>query len=355
MWMLLLLIVVAGLFILERRSMKNIFLGISYDIQPSRSMVEVDEEFFLESTITNSKGIPITSLQTGEFMPKEIAFSDKRNQLTTIQSGIAMVSNAYVMPRKNLVRRIRVSLPRRGRYHFHGATLTAGSLLGLSTKEENVRFIREVILPPKPFQSVELEKMLATYLGDVSVTRFILEDPILTVGFREYTGREPMRSISWKQTATVGKLMVKNYDHTLDLTVTVILNVNTLNQNYKESFETLFSMTRSVCEFLETMKTPYRFVTNVTTNNDINHKSVIPDGLGGSHLATVMELLARATYNYYDNFVEMIAKVARGAEQGRSHILLTPEVPQEVEPFLRKLRARTGREILILTPETKQG
>ena len=64
-----------------------------------------------------------------------------------------------------------------------------------------------------------------------------------------------------------------------------------------------------------------------------------------------MELLARATYNYYDNFVEMIAKIARGAEQGRSHILLTPEVPQEVEPFLRKLRARTGREILILTPQ----
>jgi uncharacterized protein (DUF58 family) len=351
MLVLLLAIVIIGLVILEKHSLKNIFTGITYDMKPSVSMVEVDEEFFLESTIVNSKRLPITSLKTSELMPSEIVFEDKSNQLTTIDIGKVLTSTTYAMPRQKLTRSTKVSLPHRGRYFFYGANLTAGSFLGLSTREKRIRLLHEVILPPKPAQSVELEKMLATYLGDVSVTRFILEDPILTVGFREYTGREPMRSISWKQTAVAGELMVKNYDHTLDLTVTIILNVHTLNYNKKETFERLFSLARSVCEYLETVKTPYRFVTNVTTNNDINHRSIIPDGLGGAHLAVVKELLARATYNYYDNSEEMIAKIARGAEQGRSHILLTPDVSEAVEPFLRKLRARTGRKVLILTPD----
>ena len=43
--------------------------------------------------------------------------------------------------------------------------------------------------------------VLSGFLGDVSVRRFIYEDPVLTTGFREYTGREPMKHISWTQSA----------------------------------------------------------------------------------------------------------------------------------------------------------
>jgi uncharacterized protein (DUF58 family) len=349
--LLVLVVIACGLYIIERLSIKGIFRGISYDIKPSRKMVEIDEEFTLVTTIINTKSLPITSLQTAEFMPEDISFSEEKFETDMYDRGRAFVSDTYLLPRRRMIRRVKVSLPRRGRYFFHGAVLTSGSFLGFFKDEKNFYFSHEVVLPPKPFKSFTMEKMLGNYLGDVSVTRFILEDPVLTVGFREYSGREPMRSISWKQTARTGEIMVKNYDHTLDLTVTVILNVHTSTGNYKESLETLYSMTRTVCEHLEVAKTPYRFVTNLVTNDGANWKSVIPDGLGGDHFAVILEVLARATYNHFDRFEEMVAKVARSAEQGRSHILLTPDVSPSVNPFLHKLRARTGREVLILTPE----
>ena len=350
--MILLWVVVAfGLYIIERLSLKNIFHGISYDIKPGRKMVEIDEEFTAETIITNTKFLPITSLQASEFMPEDIAFSGENFQTAMHERGKTFVSDAYLLPRRKLVRRVKVTLPRRGRYFFRGAVLTAGSFLGFSKAEKNFYFSREVVLPPRPVKSFVMEKMLGNYLGDISVTRFILEDPVLTVGFREYTGREPMRSISWKQTARSGEIMVKNYDHTLDLTVTVILNIHTTIENYEERLEKLYSMTRTVCEFLEAAKTPYRFVTNVLTNEGSNWKSVIPDGLGGDHFAVILEVLARATYNHFDRFEEMMAKVARSAEQGRCHILLTPDISPSVYPFLHKLRARCGRDILILTPD----
>ncbi len=70
--------------------------------------------------------------------------------------------------------------------------------------------------------------MLGGVIGDISVNRFIFEDPMLTVGFSEYTGREPMRDISWTQSARLGRMMVKNYDHTVDLSVTILLNVQSV-------------------------------------------------------------------------------------------------------------------------------
>ena len=354
MIILLLIVAACGLYVIERLSIKDIFRGIGYDIKPSGKMVEIDEEFTLETTITNNKLLPVTSLKTAEFMPEDIAFSEGNFETAAYERGRAFVSDTYLLPRRRLIRRVKVKLPRRGRYFFRGAALTAGSFLGFSKDEKNFYFSREVVLPPKPIKSFVMEKMLGNYLGDVSVTRFIMEDPVLTVGFREYTGREPMRSISWKQTARMGEIMVKNYDHTLDLTVTVIMNVHTSIANYKESLEKLYSMTRTVCEFLETAKTPYRFVTNVITNDGTNWKSVIPDGMGGDHFAVILELLARATYNHFDRFEEMAAKVAHRAEQGRSHILLTPDISPGAEPFLRKLRARTGRKVLILTPDIEE-
>ena len=80
----------------------------------------------------------------------------------------------------------------------------------------------EVVVIPPRCENSNVLRTLGGFLGDISVRRFILEDPLLTVGFREYTGREPMKSISWTQSARVGRPLVKQYDHTVDATVTVL-------------------------------------------------------------------------------------------------------------------------------------
>ena len=41
--------------------------------------------------------------------------------------------------------------------------------------------------------------MLGGFLGELSVNRYLYEDPILTAGYRPYTSGDPMRSIAWKQ------------------------------------------------------------------------------------------------------------------------------------------------------------
>ena len=296
-----------------------------------------------------SKRIFASFLRTRELMPEGINLLGIEFDIEFNNQGL-LISESYLMPRKKLIRAIKATMPRRGRYFFRGATIAVGSFLGFSEVKQRFYLRREIVIPPKPLEVTELKKFLGSFMGDVSVSRFIMEDPVLTIGFRDYTGREPMRSISWKQTARFGKIMVKNYDHTLDLTVTVILNADTSVGENEDILETLFSMTRTVCEFLEGSGVPYRLVTNVAAFDGIGHKHIIPDGFGSDHLTSVLELLSRATYKTFESFEDMLAKIAHTAEQGRAHILLTPEITAKASPFLQKLNARTGSETLVILP-----
>jgi hypothetical protein len=344
-FLLAIIFLLVSLYILEKYSTKYAFHGIGYDIKPSRKLVEVDEEFALVTTIVNAKWLPVDFLRLKEILPENIILSDERFQIVSTQRGAARIDCTYLKSREELKRSFKASMTRRGAYFFWGATLTAGSISGLTEVTKEFHLTREIVVAPEPVESMELHRQLGRFIGEHSVNIFLYEDPILTVGFRDYTEHDPMRSISWKQSARFRKLMVKKFDYTLDLTTTVILNADAI----ADELEVLLSMSRTVCDFLETAEVPYRLVTNASISGTVRN-SFVQDGLGSVHLSGALELLGRVSQNNPENFTEMLAKIAKGAEQGRAHILLTPELPPDVVPFLHRLRARTGRNVLILTP-----
>jgi len=339
-------VIIVGLYFLDKYHVKNAFRGIDYDIKPSRTLVEIGEEFSLETTIVNAKWYPVDFLKLGEILPENITLLDGELNVEAIQRGKALVDVTYLRSRQKLKRTFKASMQSRGRYFFWGATLTAGSFSGLFEITKDFHLAREIIVPPKHIESMELKRQLGKFIGDISVNIFLYEDPILTVGFRDYTERDPMRSISWKQTARFGKLMVKKFDHTLDFTTTVIVNADAM----PDDLEVLLSMTRTVCDILETAEIPHRLVTNANISGAAR-ASFIPDGFGAEHLTAVLGFLGSFSRNTYENFEETLAKTAKASQQGRAHILLTPEVSPDMTHYLQKLRARTGRQVLILTPE----
>ena len=338
------LVIAVGFYFLEKYSTKHAFRGIGYDIKPSKTLVEADEQFALETTIINANWLPLDFLRIGEILPDNISLSDKASHVVSTQRGNALIDCTYLGSHEELKRSFKASMPGRGIYFFWGATLTAGSISGLTETTKEFHLTREIVVKPKPIENIELNRQLGRFIGEHSVNIFLYEDPILTIGFRDYTEHDPMRAISWKQTARFGKLMVKKFDHTLDLTMTVLLNTEAA----PDELEVLLSMARTVCDFLETSEIPYKLVTNATIGGVAR---TIPDGLGAEHLTAAMELLGRISNNIFENFREILARVAKGAEHGRAHILLTSEFSPDINPFLHKLRARTGRNVLILTPD----
>ena len=354
MWAFLIVLIAVGL-ILQRLTLRRGFDGISYDIRPSFSTVEPGETFTLITIIKNGTRRFVPFLSLHEMLPKDISILSegvKTFYMSQMGDTFYLDSKIYLMPRQTLTRRVEVSLPKRGRYFFQGATLSMGDFLGLSEQMEPFRLLKEIVVIPSPLPGDGLAETLGGFLGDMSVLRFIFEDPVLTLGFREYTMREPLKMISWGQSARAGTLMVKNFDYTLELTVTIILNVQCGERaDAAILIERCFSLARSVCDVLEDKGIKYDFLTNANAAGAFSIWSSIVEGLGERHYMSIMEGLGRATHQHVDTLETLLDKAARGTQQGRSHILITPMNMPEIAPGLERLEVLSGGRTLVINAE----
>lgn len=357
------------IFIIEINSIKNALTGIEYSQKPSLMIVEPDEEFDIVCILKNRTRRFVSYLKLQERFSREIVIPKQVRDL----DYIILESSQYLMPRQILERRIRASIPERGRYFLYGATIYGGDFIGITEKLERYDNIEEIVVIPKETSIPDIEIKLSGYIGDMSINRFIFEDPILTVGYNDYTGQEPQKMISWVQTARVGHLMVKKYDYTLELMVTVILNIEFKGFKHDELIEECFSIARSVCQFLESRNIKYKIMTNAITAGT---KPIFEDtehfSWGRNYLMTILEGLGRASRDIIrESYDSLLNRAIDTAQSGVGHILITPGFEdvyiKSERDFLtkgvsysnneasymsglEKLRELTGHEVCVLTP-----
>lgn len=334
-------------------SLRHALDGVSHRHWAEPAVAEPDEPFSLVTQVTNSSRRPVPFVRVSEDLPAALCVPEKGVRLKKgAVGGLQMDSTVYLMPRQRYTRRLPVSLNARGRYVLRGAKLFGGDFLGLSETVHYFNQANEIIVLPRRWEGKPQLSALGGYLGDVSVSRFIFEDPVLTLGFREYTGREPQKMISWPQSARTGRLMVKNYDHTLELSVSVLLSVDGCDRKgYSELAENCFSLARTVCETLEQKHVGYRFFTNAQAVGAFSYWSRVSEGMGAGHLSSVLEGLGRASYEPTESFSNILDRAARAAEPGRCHILIALSVTPALSAGAAALKYRTGQSVLILTPK----
>ncbi len=335
----------------ERWSLVNALRGVEYDVHPDRSLVEIGEKFHVITELRNRSRRFIPFLRMVEDLPRAMETGLVTTRGAALKEDRVNVrSTVFLRPRQQLTRSFEASLPARGRYFLKGATLFGGDFLGLKEISQDVLRLQEIVVMPARWDAPDFADTLGGFLGEVSVNRFILEDPVLTLGFREYTGREPQKMIAWPQSLRAGKMMVKNYDYTMELSVSVVLNVydpDGLIRNHAR-MERAFSMARGVVEALEERAVSYSFYTNAVAAGATAPFKHIPDGLGSAHRSAILEGLGRATYDASESFSAMADRMMRGVEKGRAHILITTTCPDEYGPILSRLREMTGGEVLVL-------
>ena len=332
----------------ELLSLRRGLDGVGYDARPSKGVAEPDEPRRLVSVVTNRRRRFIPFIRLAEDVPDCLSAEGELRLESVKDRRAALRSTLYMMPRQRLTRRTPFSISQRGRYLFLGATLEGGDFMGLSTAPRRFPLERELVILPRRAEAAGLEAVLGGWLGERSVNRFIMDDPVLTLGYRDYTGREPMKQISWTQTARLGRMTVRCPDYTVERTVTVMLNVHTFAfGSYGEAMlERAFSLCRGVCEALEERRIPYALITNARCLGAPDGFGEVGDGLGQAHLATALEGLGRADTIGRDTLEGLFSRALSRATPGRGHIFITP-VHNDLRPeLLEKLRAATGVEVV---------
>lgn len=349
------LLLFAGVLIaLEVYSKRNFGKGLNARLTLGSAAAEPDEPFSVCLETENRRPLPVLFVRLSLPVPLELALKTegtpvriREQRLLESLVGKSAEETLYLMPRQKFSRRLQASLPARGRYVFTSLSLTTGDFLGLEEDIRKIPIFEEIVIYPKRDDCPALTDAFGNYLGDVSVRRFILSDPILTVGFREYTGREPMKDISWPRSLRDGTLMVKEYDHTAELNVMVILNIDNADI---QTAEKCFSVTRSGCEWLENNRVRYSFLSNANTGSAAGSWSFLPDGLGAQHLGALLEGLGRAPLpGVRCRAEELFRDVLKHNDRCKGYVLITPALGERELGALRALESTAGQKVLTVT------
>lgn len=196
-----------------------------------------------------------------------------------------------------------------------------------------------------------MTKLPGSFPGDLSVRRFLFEDPIFITGFQEYTGREPMRSIAWNATARTGQLMAKQYDHTVEVSVAVVLNLSTESHRAGELAEQCFSLCRTACRQLEDRGIRYRVYTNAMTFGGFSFQEQVMEGLGEHHFRLVLEGLGRCDFRASGSAEMLMEMAARRSYNNCGILFITPDRNPHILAAAQRCAGRSGVSLLTLIGE----
>ncbi len=327
---LLIVVVVLG-YLLERRAEREGLSILEVELSFSRSLVEPDEAFDLVATLRNRSRAFLPFLKLRIHLPAGLEAEVPQEDLYFDFHQDAHVQTAtWMFPRQQLEIRIPLHAEKRGRYLIQGLSVARGDFLGLSEQKRDYPCFLELVVIPKLTEEQNVEQILGGYLGDLSVNRYLYEDPVLTVGYRDYTGREPLKMLSWTQIARTGKLMVKQYDYTVENSLCVVLNLAFGRIFSEETAEECYSLARTVCAQLEEKGIQYSFYSNVTVTGDFSSLSAVAEGLGRHHYLRIAEGLGRGLYHASSSCETLLERVMRGTEGSRGILFITPENDADV-------------------------
>ena len=337
--------VLCGLLAAEIVSLVRDNRRITLRCEVDMNLTEPDEVVTLTYVVQNTSRFPMPFVSFCFHFPEQLKVLENEAWMEAHSVGGAF-ANMYsfdvcLPPHRGLRGRLRFCLKERGLYELGKVYVETGDFLGFHSKVRSFYIQDRIICTARPLPEEPALAPLGGYLGDISVRRFIMEDPSLILGYRDYTGAEPMKRISWLQTARVGQLMVKNHDFTVDTDVAVLVD---LEHCQKPTAERCLSLVRTVCDVLEELRIPYA----VLSNGDL---FTTDKGIGRQHNFEVQRRVGLSRFVRYRPFAALTAQWSRPGFSQRGCIVITPCATPELAQLIGRLESASGTRVCLLTGE----
>ncbi|WP_308530569.1 DUF58 domain-containing protein [uncultured Paenibacillus sp.] len=228
------LILVMLAFVYRWRALK----GIRYRRYFSERAVFEGDTVEMVEVIANAKLLPLPWLRLESSIAAGLTFGRQSN--LNIHAGEIYQNHSslfYLRSYRQITRRHQVVCSRRGQYRLESATMTTGDPLGLNAEVKRFPLDLELLVYPRILELQELPLPNHSWLGELPVRRWIVEDPFLTAGIREYRPGDPLGNINWKATARTGELQVHKRDYTADHRLMICLNLETSDSMWRTVIE----------------------------------------------------------------------------------------------------------------------
>ena len=344
-----LIVVIALAIALEFLSLHSGVSQVSVDFSLSAVRAEPGEMIQNETTVNNMGKLPVSYLCVRmayplcAILPEDVA--ERGMYLCT-------VSDVYrFWFRKKIKRTMSFSIEKRGVHIIAGKDIQRGDFLGFQVSTANLTQRREVLIYPQRLENSALVEALGEYCGEMSARRWLIRDPILTIGVREYTGNEPMRTISWSQTARRGELTVREFDFTRSVNCALLFCLDGIDYDETALMDTCCSTIRTISEELASRGVETDFFTNSIL---IGYKGFDIRSCTASEgkMQELLDILARATALRCCHAENMVDYCLNTRPNAAAYIILAGRDGEDIQRAMERLEARTGQRAMLITADS---
>ncbi|MCR8656796.1 DUF58 domain-containing protein [Paenibacillus endoradicis] len=234
----------------------------------------------------------------------------------------------------------------RGKYKLNTVSVTSGDLMSLAKVNRTIQLNGKLTVYPKPI-AIPLDKIpYHSWQGDVSVKRYILPDPFVVAGTRQYEAGDTFKQINWKATARAGSLQVHQYDFTANRKLMVVLNIDDREGMWRvvsnpSMIEDGIRYVAGITEEVIKQGMQAGFATNMRTAQQ-THSLYIEPNSGENHWLSILDAMATLELERTESFSELLDAIIASKVSYTDFLFLSSYWNEELEAQLNQLRSHNN-------------
>ncbi len=242
---------------------------------------------------------------------------------------------------------------RRGCYRLGPANVRTGDLLGFSPDRTREFDADPFVVYPRivPLRQIEIPSQLL--FGSIASRQTVFQDPARFAGEREYVPGDSQRQIDWKNSARLDRLLVKRFQPSMALQVTVILDLNSdayRVQHRETATEIGIIVAASLAAHLVERRQQVGLALSGAdqVSGSVGVQAFRP-AHGRQHLIRLLEALARTETAPTTPLAAVLPHLSAGLRWGSSVFLIVPAIDDALVAALVLLRRKGVNAMTVAT------
>jgi uncharacterized protein (DUF58 family) len=358
-WVLVLAAVITILqsFVLGRWALSR----LSYTRQFNVSTCFAGDTIEMVEVIENAKPLPVLWLRTESTIDAHLRFQNQEEfDIDQGQTSQHHKSLFTLMPYRRIRRRHKVYCSNRGIYQLESVSITGGDALGMQVKSKSISTQAKLTVYPQIIPMQELPIPSHDWQGDVTVRRWIMDDPFLVSGVRPYRNGDPMNRISWKATARTNHLQVQQHEYTADQRLYIYVNVE-LSETMRGAVTDQPLIEKGLC-YAATLASEaiangltVGFGHNAHSQDRPSEFVKVPSMGGREHLMALFEVMTLLEMKHRLPFHQYLEEDVLVMAERRDYMLITAHLSESIQQQIDRLRlADHSVQILRLEKESSK-
>lgn len=329
-----------------------VMLGLSYRRVFSHRRAFAGETLEVTILVENRKFLPMPWLQVEDEWPTAFGPAEEGELTPSSTAQIGYIVNVYSLRWYERVRRRYLLLARqRGVYPVGPAHAISGDPFSLFETGVRIGHPDTLIVYPRVHRMEALGLSAKDPFGDLRNPQRIFEDPMRTLGVRDYHPGDPQRSVHWKATARKGSLQVRQHEPSRSLSLVLCLNIASFAHHWQGTWPALTEHLIEVAGSVASWGIETGYAVGITANATLaqaDRSLMALPAHGQQQLMHLLETLASISYFISREFSEFLLAESMRLPWGATLIVVTGFINEAIAGALLQLHAN-GRRLVVIS------